>query len=477
MPTPKKTIVADVERFGKKIILPADPREMGTREAGNYLLQMAEQEEQIVEFRRAYEGFEPHDTAAAFTRVLERTFGMVLSQNTVVQGFFGPMSFPPEIISFQTDVNESVTIVLGQFGLPGIKGHVNTSIEQERGANKPRFFVFSGEIQQKYREVLNKIADDVLVEVRTNSVFKGKQFGYRLKDDDGDYLKLPKMTFLDLEKVTKPIFPDHVEEQLEVSVYTPITKTQRWIDAGLPLKRGILLYGPFGTGKTLTSREVARLCRENGWTFLLCDRPDEFAEILRTARNWEPCVVFCEDIDQVVSGSRRTVEMNEILNILDGIESKGSQIMTVVTTNSYEDINKAMLRAGRLDARILVPLPDEIAVGRLIRAYGSDMIAEDEDISEACALLANHVTASEVAEVVTLAKGAAINNDDDLGGTINLSAKSLIYAARVVREQADRGKEKVDVPVSDVEKAAQVMAAAIEASVKANEVNEVVEAV
>jgi transitional endoplasmic reticulum ATPase len=467
----KRTLntVAQVERFGEKIILPAKPREMPTREAADYLYKVAEQEEQMVDFVRKYEGYEPHDAAAAFTRVIEKTFGMVLSQTAVVDGFFGPVRVPPEIISFKIGLHESATIVLGQFGLPNIKGKINTSIQQERGANKPRYFMLTGEIQQKDRDLLNELADRVEQEVKTNSVFRGKQFGYRLKDDDGDYLKIPQITFLDTEKVINPIFPRDVEEQIEVSVYTPIEKTQRWLDAGLSLKRGVLFYGPFGTGKTLTSYTVAKKCRENNWTFMVCDRPDEFPEILRLARNYEPCVVFCEDIDRVMSG-RRTLEMDEILNILDGIESKGAQIMVVVTTNAYEDINKAMLRAGRLDARIHIPLPDQYAVGRLLRSYGGGMIAEAEDISEACNILAGSVTASEVAEVITLAKGAAIEKDHDLGGSLVLDAQSLKYAARVVREQSDRSKEEKQDNLSNQEKAAHVLAAALEKHIDSTKV-------
>ena len=459
-------ISAEVVRFGEKIVLPAKPRDMETREAANFLLQVAEQEEQMVDFVRKYEGYEPHDTAAAFTRVVEREFGFVISQTAVVQGMFGAMRVPPEVISFQTDVNETATIVLGQFALPGVKGKLNTSIEQDRGANKPRYFMLTAEIQQKHRDWLNNIANMVEKEVKANSVFRGKQFGYRMKDENGEYLKLPQITFLDLTKIITPIFPDDVEEKLEVSVYTPIKKTQRWRDAGLSLKRGVLLHGPFGTGKTLTSYTVAKLCRENNWTFIVCDRPDEFAEILRIARNYEPCVVFCEDIDRVLSG-RRTVEMDEILNIIDGIESKGSQIMVVVTTNAYEDINKALLRAGRLDARIRIPLPDSKAVGRLLRSYGGGMISPVEDITEPCQLLSGHVTASEVAEVITLAKGAAIANDDD-GSGITLTAKSLTYAAKIVREQTDQNKAEKEVALSTQEKSALLIANAMEKVIQHN---------
>jgi transitional endoplasmic reticulum ATPase len=193
----------------------------------------------------------------------------------------------------------------------------------------------------------------------------------------------------------------------------------------------------------------------------MCSHPEEFGETLRLARNYQPCVVFQEDIDRLTSGGR-TVQMDEILNIIDGIESKDSQIMVVVTTNAYDDINKAMLRAGRLDARIHIPLPNAETVGRLLRSYGGDMIPQDEDISEACNILANLVTASEVAEVITLAKGAAIRNNTYVDGKIMLTAKSLTYGAIVVREQCDRNLEEKQDTLSSQEKAAHVLAAALE---------------
>jgi len=459
-----KIAKVEVERFGGKIILPADPRKMGTREASKLLAEIAEQEEQMVDFARKFEGHEPFDCAAAFTRVVEAQFGFAISETAVVQGMFGPMRIPPQIISFNIDENKSATIVLGQFSLPGIPGKVTTHITQDRGQNKPRYFMITAEIPQMYREFMDALAFAVEQEVKTNSVFKGKQFGYRMKDDEGDYLPVPQISFLNLGKVITPIFSEKVEEQIEVSVYTPIKRTDAWKTAGLSLKRGILLHGPFGTGKTLTSYAVAKLCRENNWTFMVCDRPDEFAEILRIARNYEPCVVFCEDIDRVLSG-RRTVQMDEILNIVDGIESKGSQIMVIVTTNAYQDINKAMLRAGRLDARIHIPLPDAGAVARLLRSYGGGMISEAEDISDACKILADRVTASEVAEVITLAKGAAISQGQD-PQSMMLNAKALKYAANAVREQSDEAREVPVSNLSDQEKSAKILAEAIERGIQ-----------
>jgi len=459
----KRTInsVVGVEHFGTKIVLPADPRKMEKREAAKILVKAADQEEQFVDFSRKFEGYEPHDVGVHFSRVCKQFFGLVVSQTAVVEGMFGPMRVPPEVISFKTDVNETETIILGQFVLPGINGTVNTQITQERGEKKPRYFQLTAEIMQKDRDLLDDFCNLIEASVKHNSVFKGKQFDYRARDDDGDFLKIPQITFLNLEKVIMPIFDDDVQEKLEVSIYTPIQKTAQWLDAGLPLKRGCLLYGPFGTGKTLTAYTVAKMCRENNWTFIMCSHPEEFGETLRLARNYQPCVVFQEDIDRLTSGGR-TVQMDEILNIIDGIESKDSQIMVIVTTNAYDDINKAMLRAGRLDARINIPLPNAVTVGRLLRSYGGNMINPNEDISEACKILANLVTASEVAEVVTLAKGAAIRNDTYIDGKIVLTAKSLTYGATIVREQCDRNTEEKESTLSNQEKAAHVLAAALE---------------
>lgn len=454
----KRTIntVVGVENFGTKIVLPADPRKMEKREAAKILTKAADQEEQMVDFSRKFEGYEPHDVGVHFSRVCKQIFGLVVSQTAVVEGLFGPMRIPPEVISFKTDVNETETIILGQFILPGVNGLINTQITADRGEKKPRYFHLTAEIMQKDRDLLDDFCNQVEASVKHNSVFKGKQFDYRARDDDGDYLKIPQITFLNTEKTITPIFDKDVQEKIDVSIYTPIKHTQEWLAAGLPLKRGCLLYGPFGTGKTLTAYSVAKLCRENGWTFIMCSHPEEFGETLRLARNYQPCVVFQEDIDRLTSGGR-TVQMDEILNIIDGIESKDSQIMVVVTTNAYDDINKAMLRAGRLDARIHIPLPNADTVGRLLRSYGGDMIPAEEDISEACGILANLVTASEVAEVITLAKGAAIRNGTYVDGQIVLTAKSLTYGATIVREQCDRNLEEKQDNLSSQEKAAHIV--------------------
>jgi SpoVK/Ycf46/Vps4 family AAA+-type ATPase len=72
----------------------------------------------------------------------------------------------------------------------------------------------------------------------------------------------------------------------------------------VPLKRGVLLEGPYGTGKTLTAFVTAKKCVENGWTFIMLDRVAALKEALTFARMYAPAVVFAEDIDRSVEGER-----------------------------------------------------------------------------------------------------------------------------------------------------------------------------
>src|SRR3546814_19828879 len=95
--------------------------------------------------------------------------------------------------------------------------------------------------------------------------------------------------------------------------------------------------------------------------------------------------------------------MDDILNLLDGIDTKNSHIITVLTTNDLQSINPAMLRTGRLDAVIDVTPPDAQAVEKLLRLYGGDAIAADTNLEETGRVQAGNIRAA-IAEGVKRAK-------------------------------------------------------------------------
>lgn len=457
-----KEISAPVTRIGEAIVVPEKIR---LRDAANYLSKLADQEEQDVRIDETIDGYLFGDVAYCFKEAMEDIFGYSL-QNTKVTEFFG-MEFrdPPKLLTLQTSLHSSMQVPYGEFSIPGIDGTVNLVPQRRSGAMVSARIV--AEIKRKDQAIVQRLVQKTREFLRSRSIYKGQAFGLSLTDGDGDAVELPMPSFIDVSNTIEPIFNRDVEVQIGASVYVPITRTAEMRAMGEKLKRGVCLYGPFGTGKTQTSRYVAKLAVNNDWTFIKVDKPNEFAEILKLARNFQPCVVFCEDIDRVAAG-RRTIELDQILNNLDGIDSKDAEIIVVVTTNEFDDINRAMLRAGRLDATIHVPYPDVDASERLLRFYAADLLAEDEDISSACKEMANKIPAAAVEEVIKRSKlfilnQRRVNNDPvDYNYKAMLNSAALRDAAMSVVQEHNNNNNKA--PKRDLtsatpqEKAAYIVA-------------------
>src|SRR5207245_11574386 len=137
------------------------------------------------------------------------------------------------------------------------------------------------------------------------------------------------------------------------------------------MPRGILLYGTSGTGKTLLAKAVATESEAN---FISVKGPELLSkwvgesergirEIFRRARQASPCVIFFDEIDSIApvrgvggetAGTERVV--SQLLTELDGIESLHG-VVVLAATNRADMIDTALLRPGRFDNRVLVPMP------------------------------------------------------------------------------------------------------------------------
>lgn len=219
----------------------------------------------------------------------------------------------------------------------------------------------------------------------------------------------------------------------------------------MPVKRGILLGGTYGTGKTLAAHVASKIAVEAGITYLYVPRADELADAIEFAKQYQSpaCVVFCEDVDRVMQGERNTA-MDDILNIIDGIDTKRAHIITVLTTNAMEAINPAMLRPGRLDAVIEVKAPDAEAIGRLIRMYGGDSVDKNANFTAIGELLKGNIPAV-VEEVVRRSKLAqlALTPIGQKLGIIGEAA--LVSAAQTMAHQLDllrTRSEKKKIPLT-----------------------------
>jgi transitional endoplasmic reticulum ATPase len=415
----KETVFeVDVIRVGEKLILPEG---LDLNDAIGVLQRKAKEEEQEVNVSHDF-NMTPPEGAIAFLRTLTEMFGFVSPKES--PGFFGPK--PPEYVSFETSPGVTESVPWGRLSIPGINGYLTTAINWIDGA--PRFRI-AGVVRGKHKATVQKIADNM--RKRTDSLYRGKaiiaafpKLGEETAIDDyfPKFMPLPNINADDL------IFSDEIQDLIATAVFTPIEHSQVCRDNGISLKRGILLEGPYGTGKTLTATVTARKCVENGWTFLYLKNVKDLPRAIDFAKQYTPITIFAEDIDQVLSDpDHRDEEVNAVLNSIDGIDSKNLEILTVLTTNNVDKITTAMLRPGRLDTVVPVRAPDAKAAVRLVKLFAGSQIAADQDFTAVGERLAGCIPAM-IQEVVKRSKLGAVRRAAS-GGVLEITAHDVEVAA------------------------------------------------
>jgi transitional endoplasmic reticulum ATPase len=428
----KKVHVAEIVRHGDKLVLPAA---MEPQEAIDVLKQYIESQERETKFSETIDCF-PWDGALALWRAANEIFGLATPVPT--PGFF--RSDPPELITIPTGLNQTAVVPWGSITLPGIEGRIQTAVGQAAQTKRITFRA-TAIVKRKHEPQMRALFARTKEIALTQSIYKGQAIKLRFRDDDGDPIQLPQPHFLDLSATmeTQLVLNRDTQAVVDTALFTPLLYPQQCRDTGIPLKRGIMLSGPYGTGKTLLAYVAGKKASESGWTFCYCERADELAHMVAFAHQYQPALVFCEDIDRVLSGER-DLSIDALLNIIDGIESKQSQIMVVLTTNDISKINRAMLRPGRLDAVIEVGFPDADAVERLIRVYGGQWLKDpDESFAEVGEVLAKQSPAV-VRECVERSKLSAIKLNPR--GPLQITAAALFDAAIGMRYQLDLLQEK-----------------------------------
>lgn len=422
----QKVVVAEIVRSGDKILIPED---MSIDDTIKQLKLRKEHEEQLTEIRATFDAF-PWDGALALFKVLKRKFGWA-SMETVYSWFGASL---PQMMEVEVGVGEVTTVPWGRLVLFQSDGYVDTGVER-----KGNRFVFRAvaTVKRKHEAAVRDIFDAVRRELVRESIYRGKALSIRFRKEDGDPLPIPTVKFVDTSNtsIDNLVYPDDVFAAIETSLFTPITRMEDCKRCGIPVKRGILLAGDFGVGKTLAAKVAAALAVENDETFIYCKRTDEFAEAVEFGLQYGPAIIFCEDIDRVLTGER-TDEMDNLLNIIDGVDTKSADIIIVLTTNAVSKINPAILRPGRLDAVIEVKRPDAKAVVKLIKLYGQQFLDPKADLMVAAKLLENNIPAV-IEEVVKRSKLAAIRHTPKGCTDIIVTEQDLRESAATMKMQLD----------------------------------------
>lgn len=340
----------DIVFEGTKLVL---PKTMTPRAAIKFLTKHIEQEEEVTAFSRTF-NYRPWDGAHAMQAALKKMFGTTgIAQATF--SFFGKN--PPKLITIDVGVDQQAQVPWGLIEFPPLNAMITTG-----QTNHPEFgllFALTVEAPRKWRAHIEGLFKAIEAELKENSIYKGKAL---------NGAQMPQ--FIDPYSVdrSKVVYTEDVEQQLEANVWGVLRYSDVQRKAGLPLKRAVLLKGPYGTGKSLAAALTGQEAVANGWTFIQC-RPgkDNLAEVMQTALLYQPAVVFYEDVDTIAQ-SGDPDKVSQLLDMFDGITAKGTELIVVMTTNHAELIHKGMVRPGRLDAVISIEALDRRGVEDLIKA-------------------------------------------------------------------------------------------------------------
>lgn len=376
----------------------------------------------------------PLDGAYAMRRAIEEIHGFT---GTPPAGFFGPSV---TMVGMEVGFGQTVQVPWGPVRIVGIEGEFATSFNPGKGIPN---FVISGWVRQKHRPALQKIFDLTKKYIEQESIYKGKairlDFQY-VRDDEKFQIAKHEPKFWDVSDIhpEELVFEASTMKALELTIFNRIRNTAAMRENRVPLKRGLLMAGPFGCGKTLLMAVAAKIASDNGWTSIYVKDVADLALGLRLAAKLSPAIVMAEDIDQVMTGDRDVSE-NDILNTIDGADTKGAEIFTLLTTNYPEKVTDALKRQGRCPVIIVNP-PDEAAVIKLVKVAGRGLLAADFDYPMVGRMLRGHIPAT-IREAIEQAKVAAIARvGADIKG--HVSTEDAIDAAQFAISQAKFAEPK-----------------------------------
>jgi len=221
---------------------------------------------------------------------------------------------------------------------------------------------------------------------------------------------------------------EQIRELREV-IELPLTNPELFVRVGIKPPKGVLLYGPPGTGKTLLARALASGIQATFLKVVASAIVDKYigesARVVREmfgyAKDHQPCVIFMDEVD-AIGGSRfsegtsadREIQrtLMELLNQLDGFEELGA-VKMVMATNRPDILDPALLRPGRLDRKIEIPLPNEAARLDILRIHAAPITKRGEIDYESVVKLADGFNGADLRNVCTEAGLFAIRAERD----------------------------------------------------------------
>lgn len=276
-------------------------------------------------------------------------------------------------------------------------------------------------------EELGKLVDTFLGYVSEETTYK------KLVKPNGKFKITRKQTFFGEDYVLSPLNMRTVPK-----VYLETTSKfliEKFLIPAIatPGKVTALFIGPYGNGKTETSMLIGEHASEENIVMYYVDKSRDLRNILLALSNIQALdntLVFAEDIDEVLSGSSRNSDDNQILNIIDGLESKQKNLKIILTTNHADRLNPALRRPGRID--ILVPFNNPSL--ELLHEIFLDAFS-DEGVATFCVEQVKDLNLSVAAtfELIKRIKSIGTTSNED----IILCVESLMPQLRLMKSELE----------------------------------------
>jgi transitional endoplasmic reticulum ATPase len=205
------------------------------------------------------------------------------------------------------------------------------------------------------------------------------------------------------------------KKELQETVQYPVMYPEQFAKFGMQPSRGVLFYGPPGCGKTLLAKAIANECQSNFisikgpelLTMWFGESESNVREVFDKARQSAPCVLFFDELDSIArargssggdAGGAGDRVMNQLLTEMDGVGEK-KNVFIIGATNRPDIIDSALMRPGRLDQLVYIPLPDHASrVDILKSALRKSPLAKDIDIEE-IAKATNKFSGADLTEI------------------------------------------------------------------------------
>jgi transitional endoplasmic reticulum ATPase len=327
---------------------------------------------------------------------------------------------------------ERIKTLYGKIALPEAGDGACIDISYDSSSDT---LLVAGNCEFRYSSMIDEIVKRTEDLLKTDSIYKNQA----IELDDSFTPRIMDLSSYDEEFV---VLSDQAKYELQPLMHR-ILYSEKCKAKGIPLKTGVLLDGAYGTGKTLLAFKIASDAIKNSWSFIYLKEPTHLARTLRLAKtldqNGNGVIIFLEDLDQIARGNRDAA-MQDILNTLDGGDTKSMNVISIFTTNHLELIEPTFLRGKRIGSIISLGFLDrKTAMEYITITFTRNGYSVDPtNMDKVCELIENsNIAPAFMAEICESVKSHMIYSDDMV-----IKAEYIENAVKSYLRQVNIAKKK-----------------------------------